>query len=89
MTSAAAQEALLDALDKFVSQPEATAHLAKVAFVLKDLYDEDLVEEETLMQWHASSKGNSEVKAKAAPFIKWLKYADCTLHAMCIPPQLT
>lgn len=47
------------------------------------LYDEDIVVEEVLIEWdskiskkYVSKDMSTEIHAKAAPFIKWLKEAE-------------
>lgn len=59
--------------------------LNKVAIILKNLYDLDIIDEEVLITWHANLKVNktyvskelsAEIRVKAEPFIKWLKEAE-------------
>jgi len=52
-----------------------TALAAKFALVLKDLYDTDLVEEETVLKW-SQSEVLPLIKEKATPFLKWLNEAE-------------
>jgi len=52
-----------------------TALATKFALVLKDLYDTDLVEEETVLKW-SQSEVLPLIKEKATPFLKWLNEAE-------------
>jgi len=47
----------------------------KIALVLKDLYDNDLVEEEIFLKWF-QGEINPIVKEKSGPFLKWLNEAE-------------
>jgi len=49
--------------------------VAKIALTLKDLYDNDLVEEESFIKW-SNGDLNPVIKEKSAPFLKWLKEAE-------------
>ena len=51
--------------------------------ILKQLYDQDIVEEEVIIEWAAkeskkyvSKDMSKKLREKVAPFIKWLKEAD-------------
>lgn len=57
--------------------------LPKVAIIFKNLYDEDILDEEVLLEWHSkvskkyvSKELSAEIHTKAEPFIKWLKEAE-------------
>uniref|UniRef100_S4REZ5 Eukaryotic translation initiation factor 5 n=1 Tax=Petromyzon marinus TaxID=7757 RepID=S4REZ5_PETMA len=57
--------------------------LPKVAHVLKDMYDSDLLEEEAILGWHdkvskkyVSKELAKDIRTKAAPFVNWLKEAE-------------
>lgn len=57
--------------------------MAKVAHILKKLYDKDILEEKSLISWgdkaYKKTVGKElaeEIHTKAAPFIKWLKEAE-------------
>jgi len=52
-----------------------TTLATKFALVLKDLYDADLVEEETVLKW-SQSEVLPLIKEKATPFLKWLNEAE-------------
>jgi len=47
----------------------------KIALVLKDIYDDDLVEEEIFLKWF-QGEINPIVKEKSGPFLKWLNEAE-------------
>jgi len=50
-----------------------------VPVVLKYLYDGDVLEEETIVQWYneaVAAGKNSEVVEKAKPVVEWLQSAD-------------
>jgi len=53
-----------------------TTLVGKIALVLKDLYDDDLLEEENVFQWYDREEINPTVKDKATPLIKWLREAE-------------
>jgi len=74
----AAQMLLLQAIEAFCGKcsPEA---LKEVPVVLKYLYDGDVLEEETIVQWYneaVAAGKNSEVVEKAKPVVEWLQSAD-------------
>jgi len=48
---------------------------SKIALVLKDLYDNDLVEEEIFLKW-SQGEINQIVREKSGPFLKWLSEAE-------------
>ncbi|XP_061158017.1 eukaryotic translation initiation factor 5 isoform X2 [Syngnathus typhle] len=57
--------------------------LQRVPIILKDFYDADLLEEDVIFAWaekvskkYVSKELAKEIRAKAAPFIKWLKEAE-------------
>jgi len=71
-----AQIALLQAVEKFCGETN-TALLSKVAIIIKQLYDEELLEEESIFEWADDKNGAiAKVRDNAAPIIKWLKEAD-------------
>lgn len=79
-----AQKYLVGGLEALIGQDYPEALMPKVAHIFKALYDLDIVDEETLIDW--SNKGPSkkyvkkevskEIHAKSAQFIDWLKQAD-------------
>ncbi|XP_062218205.1 eukaryotic translation initiation factor 5-like [Phragmites australis] len=73
-----AQTSLVQAIEVFCGKcsPEA---LKEVPVVLKALYDGDVLEEETIVQWYNAAVGagkNSQVLKNAKPFVEWLQIAD-------------
>lgn len=77
LESAPAQISFLQTLELFAGQ-ERTKLLPKVAFVLKDLYDTDVIDEENILQWYSKQNDQSvgTVRENVAPLIKWLKEAE-------------
>uniref|UniRef100_A0A0A9CTT3 eIF5 n=1 Tax=Arundo donax TaxID=35708 RepID=A0A0A9CTT3_ARUDO len=73
-----AQTLLVQTIEEFCSKCSAEA-LKEVPVVLKALYDGDVLEEETIVQWYdaafAAGK-NSQVLKNAKPFVEWLQSAD-------------
>ncbi|KAJ3096134.1 hypothetical protein HDU96_000874 [Phlyctochytrium bullatum] len=77
------QKGLLGGLERLVGVNHPAELMAKVPLVLKAVYDEDLVEEEVLLAWGEKAskkfvdrKVAKEIRAKAEPFLKWLKEAE-------------
>merc|ERR1712211_176034 len=69
-------------IEKTVESFEA-ALLPKVSHIFKELYDEDVLEEEVLLEWakkvskkNVSKELAQKIHDKAAPFIKWLQEAE-------------
>ncbi|KAJ1458725.1 hypothetical protein M885DRAFT_82307 [Pelagophyceae sp. CCMP2097] len=54
------------------SQPKL---LSRFAFLLKNLYDADMLDEDTILRWHGSP-GNAGAKFAALPLVTWLKEAE-------------
>ncbi|OCT68418.1 eukaryotic translation initiation factor 5 [Xenopus laevis] len=57
--------------------------LSKIPHILKEMYDADLLEEEVIVSWadkpskkYVSKELAKDIRAKADPFIKWLKEAE-------------
>ncbi|OCT64936.1 hypothetical protein XELAEV_18041175mg [Xenopus laevis] len=57
--------------------------LSKIPHILKEMYDADLLEEEVIISWaekpskkYVSKELAKDIRAKADPFIKWLKEAE-------------
>jgi soluble lytic murein transglycosylase-like protein len=50
--------------------------LKAVPIALEGLYDADVLSEEGVLAWHSGVEGSAEVKARAKPFVEWLKEAD-------------
>lgn len=76
VTSEKAQTGVLNGVVQLVAANEALKK--SVPHILKGLYDEDVVDEEILLAWHAKkSKGETlKVKEAAKVFIDWLKNAE-------------
>ena len=53
-----------------------TALAPKISLALKDLYDEDMLEEENILDWHKNGNPTPLVKEKVTPLIKWLEEAE-------------
>jgi len=77
VTSPATQIILLNCLENYCYKVN-TAALPKVPFVIKALYDSELVEEENIVHWFEQEKAAAipAVREQAAPIIKWLKEAE-------------
>ena len=76
------QKYLIGGIEKTVESFEA-ALLPKVSLIFKELYDEDVLEEEVLLEWakkmskkNVSKELAQKIHDKAAPFIKWLQEAE-------------
>ncbi|XP_063295001.1 eukaryotic translation initiation factor 5 [Pelobates fuscus] len=57
--------------------------LSKIPHILKEMYDADLLEEDVIISWaekpskkYVSKELAKDIRAKAEPFIKWLKEAE-------------
>mmetsp|Transcript_19813 Transcript_19813/g.27670 ORF Transcript_19813/g.27670 Transcript_19813/m.27670 type:complete len:406 (+) Transcript_19813:242-1459(+) len=76
LDSSATQIAFLQTFEQFAGQDKKI--LPKAAFLIKDLYDTDVIEEENILEWY--SKQNNEsvgaVRENVALLIKWLKEAE-------------
>jgi translation initiation factor 5 len=73
-----AQMLLLQAIEEFCGKCSAEA-LKEVPVVLKALYDGDVLEEETIVQWYnqaVAAGKNSQVLKNAKPFVEWLQSAE-------------
>jgi translation initiation factor 5 len=73
-----AQTLLVQAIESFCGKcsPEA---LKEVPVVLKALYDGDVLEEETIVEWYNAAVAagkNSQVVKNAKPFVEWLQSAE-------------
>lgn len=73
-----AQVLLVKAIEVFGSKCSAEA-LKEVPVVLKALYDADILEEETIVQWYNEAVAggkNTQVLKNVKPFVEWLQSAD-------------
>lgn len=74
--STEAQIALLRSIEKFVGEVQ-TSLLSKVSHIIKELYDEEMLEEESVFAWADDSTGAiAKVRDQAAPIVKWLREAE-------------
>eukprot|EP01098_Paradermamoeba_levis_P006733 TRINITY_DN27_c0_g1_i1.p1 TRINITY_DN27_c0_g1~~TRINITY_DN27_c0_g1_i1.p1 ORF type:complete len:417 (+),score=116.62 TRINITY_DN27_c0_g1_i1:169-1419(+) len=58
---------------------EDEANSSKIANILKTLYDDELIEEEPLLKWHASAPSTphgAAVRTHLNAFVEWLKNAE-------------
>uniref|UniRef100_A0A453PGV5 W2 domain-containing protein n=1 Tax=Aegilops tauschii subsp. strangulata TaxID=200361 RepID=A0A453PGV5_AEGTS len=72
------QMLLLQAIEAFCGKCSAEA-LKEVPVVLKALYDGDVLEEETIVQWYneaVAAGKNSQVVKNAKPVVEWLQSAE-------------
>merc|ERR1712117_474120 len=67
------QKYLIGGIEKTVESFEA-ALLPKVPHIFKELFEEDILEEEVIFEW--AKKVSKKIHDKAAPFIKWLQEAE-------------
>merc|ERR1712212_1256136 len=76
------QKYLIGGIEKTVESYEATL-LPKVPHIFKELFEEDILEEEVIFEWakkvskkNVSKELAQKIHDKAAPFVKWLKEAE-------------
>lgn len=77
-----AQKYLLGGIEKTIESREA-ALLPRVPHILKEFFEEDILEEEVILDWakkvskkYVSKEVAQKIHEKAAPFITWLKEAE-------------
>lgn len=77
-----AQKYLMGGLEKTVETREA-ALLPRVPHILKEFFEEDILEEEVILEWakkvskkYVSKEMATKIHEKAAPFVTWLKEAE-------------
>ncbi|KAJ0986547.1 hypothetical protein J5N97_004903 [Dioscorea zingiberensis] len=79
MTDEGSQMLLLHSIEAFCGKCNAEA-VKEVALVTKFLYDEDLLDEETIMLWYneglAGANKSSHVWRNIKPFVEWLQSAE-------------
>jgi translation initiation factor 5 len=75
LDGAEAQVALLQCVEKFCGEKHTTL-LAKVSHIIKELYDAELLEEESVFAWYDANGGNTKVRDQAAPIVKWFREAE-------------
>jgi len=78
-----AQKYLLGGFEKLVGDVYEEELFGSIPLILKQFYDEDIIEESTLIEWsekeskkYVSKEMSRKIHEKAAPFIKWLKEAE-------------
>merc|ERR1712002_433185 len=76
------QKYLIGGIEKTVESFE-SALLPKVPHIFKELFEEDVLEEEVILEWakkvskkNVSKEMAQKIHEKVAPFIKWLKEAE-------------
>lgn len=77
VTSPASQIALLNRIEYFCGKVNPSV-VSKVSFIIKELYDQEIVEEESVLGWYEKEKDSEipTVREQATPIIKWLKEAE-------------
>lgn len=77
-----AQKSLLGAVEKMIELHQSVL-LPKTVHLLKELYDQDIVDEDVLLEWgekpskkYVSKELSYAIHEKAAPFMKWLREAE-------------
>uniref|UniRef100_A0A8C5WEF0 Eukaryotic translation initiation factor 5 n=1 Tax=Leptobrachium leishanense TaxID=445787 RepID=A0A8C5WEF0_9ANUR len=77
-----AQKYLLHGFECVVDMHQASL-LSKIPHILKEMYDADLLEEDVIIGWaekpskkYVSKELAKDIRAKAEPFIKWLREAE-------------
>jgi translation initiation factor 5 len=77
-----AQKYLMGGIEKTIETHEATL-LPRVPHILKEMFEEDIIEEEVTLEWakkvskkYVSKDMAAKIHEKAAPFVKWLKEAE-------------
>jgi len=69
------QVALLHCIEKFCGETQPSL-LPKVAPIIKEIYDEELVDEQVIIAWFGEETTLQKVKDSVAPLIKWLKETE-------------
>ena len=76
------QKYLIGGIEKTIESYEATL-LPKVHLIFNELYEEDILDEEIIIEWakkvskkNVSKELAQKIHDKAAPFIKWLQEAE-------------
>jgi len=71
-----AQVALMRSIEKFYGETQPSL-VAKVAPAVKELYDEELLDEDNVLAWYDDQNGAiQKVRDSIAPLIKWFKEAE-------------
>ncbi|CDW58076.1 eukaryotic translation initiation factor 5 [Trichuris trichiura] len=84
-----AQRYLLGGIEQLIVAQKQTL-MPKVAHVLKAFYDADILEEDVLLEWgerpskkYVSKEESKEIRAKAEPFLSWLRVAEEESDSEC------
>jgi translation initiation factor 5 len=77
LDSSSSQVSFLQAFERFAGE-ERKKLLPKAAFILKDLYDTDMIDEENILEWYSKQNDQSvgAIRENVAPLVKWLKEAE-------------
>jgi len=80
-----AQKNILSGLEILIGKVYYDTLISKVPHIFKLIYDNDIIDEEVLIEWHSKQSSGkkliskevaAEIKNKAQPFIQWLKEAE-------------
>jgi len=69
------QTALLRCIEKFCAETQPSL-ISKVAHTIKEIYDEELLDEQVIVTWFEDQNTIQKVRDSVAPLIKWLKEAE-------------
>lgn len=78
-----AQKYLMGGFEKLVGDVFHDKLFSKSMLILKALYDADILDEETILEWsqkeskkYVSKDMSRQIHEKVAPFVKWLKVTN-------------
>ncbi|KAL0485306.1 translation initiation factor 5 [Acrasis kona] len=82
--STSAQKIILGYTEELCGVKESSKLLSKVSVILKAFYDQGLLDEEVIVEWHSKKKSRFvksssvvlKVKEAAKPFVEWLNSAE-------------
>lgn len=74
VTGTATQKLLLENIEKIAASNADVKK--KVMSFIKSCYDNDILDEEVILQWHAAAGGDAGVKAAVKKLIEWLQNAE-------------
>jgi len=69
------QTALLRCIEKFCGETQPSL-VSKAALTIKEIYDEELLDEQVILSWFEDQNTLQKVKDNVAPLIKWLKETE-------------
>jgi len=72
ITDVPAKMSLLDCIEK-LSYPKL---IKKAPRILKDFYDDEILDEDSILSWYDTKLSNSDVKKELEPLIQWLREAE-------------